>query len=37
MDQAPDLLRPEMTDNAKIFCGSRPMVSLFTRRIARYL
>jgi hypothetical protein len=34
----PDLLlKPEMTGNAKIYCGSRPIFELLTRRIARYI
>jgi multidrug resistance efflux pump len=37
MDHASDLLKPEMTGNAKIYCGSRPIVHLLTRRIARYV
>jgi putative peptide zinc metalloprotease protein len=30
------LLKPDMTGNAKIFCGKRPLFELITRRIARY-
>jgi multidrug resistance efflux pump len=37
MDGASDLLKPEMTGNAKIFCGSRSIWHLLTRRIARYM
>jgi multidrug resistance efflux pump len=37
MDRASDLLKPEMTGNAKILCGQRPIVYLLTRRIARYV
>jgi multidrug resistance efflux pump len=34
----PDLLlKPEMTGNAKIYCGYRPIFELLTRRIARYV
>jgi multidrug resistance efflux pump len=34
----PDLLlKPEMTGNAKIYCGKRRLVDLLTRRLARYL
>jgi multidrug resistance efflux pump len=34
----PDLvLKPEMTGNAKIYCGERRIFDLVTRRIARYL
>jgi putative peptide zinc metalloprotease protein len=29
------LLKPEMTGQAKIFCGERPLLELVTRRIAR--
>jgi multidrug resistance efflux pump len=31
------LLKPEMTGNAKIFCGQRPIFDLMTRRLARYI
>jgi hypothetical protein len=31
------LLKPEMTGNAKIFCGRRRLVDLLTRRVARYI
>ena len=31
------VLRPGMTGTAKIFCGSRPVVELLTRRLARYV
>jgi putative peptide zinc metalloprotease protein len=37
MDQNNDLLRPEMTGNAKIFCGKRSIFQLLTRRITRYV
>ena len=37
MDQKNDLLRPAMTGNAKIDCGTRPLFQLLTRRIARYI
>jgi multidrug resistance efflux pump len=34
----PDLLlKPEMTGNAKIYCGERRIFDLLTRRLARYL
>jgi multidrug resistance efflux pump len=34
----PDLLlKPEMTGNAKIICGKRPVFDLVTRRLARYI
>jgi hypothetical protein len=31
------LLKPEMTGNAKVSCGSRRLVDLLTRRLARYI
>jgi hypothetical protein len=31
------LLKPEMTGNAKIFCGQRRIFDLITRRLARYM
>ncbi len=31
------LLKPEMTGNAKIFCGKRRIFDLITRRLARYI
>lgn len=31
------LLKPEMTGNAKIFCGKRRIFDLLTRRLARYI
>jgi len=37
MDGASDLLKPEMTGNAKILCGTRPLLELLTRRLARYI
>lgn len=37
MDQPTDLLKPEMTGNAKILCGKRTIFHLLTRRIARYV
>ncbi len=37
LDNAGDLLKPEMTGNAKIVCDSRSLFNLFTRRLARYL
>jgi putative peptide zinc metalloprotease protein len=36
IDNAYFLLKPEMTGNAKIFCGKRPAFDLLTRRVARY-
>lgn len=37
MDGPSELLKPEMTGNAKILCGGRPLVELLTRRLARYV
>ena len=37
MHDGADLLKPEMTGNAKIICGSRSIINLMTRRLARYL
>jgi putative peptide zinc metalloprotease protein len=37
MDQTNDLLRPQMTGNAKIYCGKRTIFQLLTRRIVRYV
>jgi putative peptide zinc metalloprotease protein len=37
IDNAGLLLKPEMTGNAKVFCGQRPIFDLLTRRIARYI
>jgi multidrug resistance efflux pump len=37
MDEASELLKPDMTGNAKIFCGRRPLIELLTRRLARYI
>jgi multidrug resistance efflux pump len=37
MDDPSDLLKPEMTGNAKILCGSRSVWHLLTRRFARYV
>jgi len=31
------LLKPEMSGNAKIYCGERRLIDLVTRRIVRYL
>jgi putative peptide zinc metalloprotease protein len=31
------LLKPEMTGNAKVSCGSRRLIDLLTRRLARYI
>jgi multidrug resistance efflux pump len=37
MDRPSDLLKPLMTGNAKILCGTRTIAHLLTRRIARYV
>jgi multidrug resistance efflux pump len=37
MEAPADLLKPEMTGNAKIYCGNRSIAHLLTRRIARYV
>jgi multidrug resistance efflux pump len=37
IDNASLLLKPEMTGNAKIFCGKRRIFDLLTRRLARYI
>ena len=37
LHNASRLLKPEMTGNAKIFCGQRRIVDLITRRLARYI
>jgi multidrug resistance efflux pump len=37
MDGDQQLLKPEMTGTAKIFCGTRSIWGLLTRRIARYV
>jgi multidrug resistance efflux pump len=37
VDNAEGLLKPEMTGNAKIYCGKRPLIHLMTRRLIRYL
>jgi Cu(I)/Ag(I) efflux system membrane fusion protein len=31
------LLKPEMTGNAKIYCGRRSIIDLVTRRVVHYL
>jgi hypothetical protein len=36
LDNRSMLLKPEMTGNAKVFCGPRTLIDLVTRRIARY-
>lgn len=37
MEHNNGLLRPEMTGNAKLFCGKRSIFRLLTRRITRYV
>jgi putative peptide zinc metalloprotease protein len=37
LDNASLFLKPEMTGNAKIFCGKRRIFNLITRRLARYI
>ena len=37
LDNAAGLLKPEMTGNAKIYCGKQRAIDLLTRRIVRYL
>ncbi len=37
LDNAAGLLKPEMTGNAKIFCGRQRLMELVTRRLVRYL
>lgn len=37
IDNAALLLKPEMTGNAKIYCGKRRIVDLMTRRFVRYI
>jgi multidrug resistance efflux pump len=37
LDNAAGLLKPEMTGNAKIYCGEQRMLELVTRRLVRYL
>lgn len=37
IDNPAGLLKPEMTGNAKIFCGKRRVLDLLTRRLARYI
>lgn len=37
MSEPKGLLKPEMTGNAKISCGERPLFVLLTRRIVRYV
>ena len=37
IDNPSFLLKSQMTGNAKIHCGKRPMLELLTRRLVRYL
>ncbi|MFQ5657068.1 MAG: efflux RND transporter periplasmic adaptor subunit [Candidatus Methylomirabilales bacterium] len=37
IDNASLLLKPEMTGNAKIFCGKRRLFDLMTRRLVRFI
>jgi multidrug resistance efflux pump len=37
LDNAAGLLKPEMTGNAKVYCGKQRAIDLVTRRIVRYL
>lgn len=37
LDNIGGLLKPEMTGNARIYCGKRRLFDLVTRRIARYI
>ena len=37
LDNTSLLLKPDMTGNAKIYCGPRQLFDIVTRRIARYL
>jgi hypothetical protein len=37
IDNRSGLLKPEMTGSAKIYCGTRRVFELATRRIARYV
>ncbi len=37
IDNSLFLLKPEMTGNAKIFCGNRRIFDIVTRRLARYV
>jgi multidrug efflux pump subunit AcrA (membrane-fusion protein) len=36
LDNTSLLLKPEMTGNAKVYCGPRQLFDIVTRRIARY-
>jgi multidrug resistance efflux pump len=37
LDNSALLLKPQMTGNAKIYCGKRRIIDLLTRRLTRYL
>src|SRR5207247_4053293 len=37
LDNTSLLLKPDMTGNAKIYCGPRQLFDIVTRRIARYI
>jgi len=37
LDNAAGLLKPEMTGNAKVYCGKQRAIDLVMRRIVRYL
>ena len=37
LDNASGLLKPEMTGNAKIYCGEQRLLDLVTRRLVRFL
>jgi multidrug resistance efflux pump len=37
VDNSEGLLKPEMTGNAKIYCGKKTLINLLTRRLVRYV
>ena len=37
LDNAAGLLKPEMTGNAKIYCGDRRLIDLTIRRLVRFI
>jgi hypothetical protein len=37
LDNAEHLLKPEMTGNAKIYCGEQRLLDLVTRRLVRFI
>jgi hypothetical protein len=37
LDNAGLLLKPEMTGNAKIYCGKQRLIDLMMRRLIRYI